>query len=920
MQVPCRLPTQDLWAAKPATAKRWSWPLACIFCRPPPMQTAQSSAERPLEATPQLLASSELADQPWTKPVERVLSALEVDSTKGLSTQQVQSRLEAFGANELRAPKTAHSIDLLIAQFRGVLVLLLAIAAGISFALGDWVEALAILSVLVINAALGFATELRAVRSMEALRGLGAPTSRVVRDGKQGQVASSTLVPGDIVIVEAGDRLGADVRVTQSAQLQVDESSLTGESLPVGKSSAALERADFVGDRSCMLHSGTTVTAGTGKGVVCATGHDAEVGKIATMVAGAQPDETTPLEKRLNKLAQTLLWFTLAIAAIVALIGIAAGKPVSLVLETAIALAVASVPEGLPVLATMILARGVHRMAKNDALVQKLSAVETLGATGIICTDKTGTLTENRMTVDAVEPPDGVLSTSDEAYLRAVSLGAWCNNASLGVHGEEATGDPLEIALLQAAAESDVPTAPKRLREVAFDPRTRMMATIHEVDGERVAIVKGAPEAVLGVSRSTTNSDAWLARATTMASNGLRVIAIAQRTLPNLKDDPYKALEPIALIGLLDPPRPDVADAISACRQAGISLRMMTGDHPQTAAHIAKRLRISDRVSVLTGSELAELSLESEADLQIIREATVFARVSPEQKLSLIQFYQKEGHVVAMTGDGVNDAPALRKADIGVAMGLRGTEVAREASEVVLLNDAFSTIVMAIREGRGVFANIRNFVVYLLSCNLSEILVVGLATAVKAPLPLLPLQILFLNLVTDVFPALALGATETEESVMRRPPRPPEQSVLGRSEWRRILGYGCVITVAVLSAFFYTLYELETSIATAVSVAFLSLALGQLWHVFNMAPPGAGVLRNQVVRNGLVWGALALCLLLLTAAMYWPPAARILSLVPLSREPLAVALVASALPLIAGIGVRSVGQWKRREKHAELTL
>jgi Ca2+-transporting ATPase len=340
---------------------------------------------------------------------------------------------------------------------------------------------------------------------------------------------------------------------------------------------------------------------------------------------------------------------------------------------------------------------------------------------------------------------------------------------------------------------------------------------------------------------------------------------------------------------------------------------MMTGDHPLTALHIAARLGIADESgTAITGKELAEFSFDNEDDARRIANTKVFARVSPEQKLRLVEFYQRQGRVVAMTGDGVNDAPALRKADIGVAMGLRGTEVAREASEVVLLNDAFATIVMAVREGRGVFANIRNFVVYLLSCNLSEILVVGLATAVRAPLPLLPLQILFLNLVTDVFPALALGATETEESVMRSPPRPPGQKVLGTYEWRRILGYGLAITGSVLFAFFYSLYELRLPTSTAVTVAFLSLALAQLWHVFNMTPAGSRWLGSQVMRNRLVWGALALCLVLLTLAVYWRPASSLLSLTPLSRGPLGLALLASALPLVVGFIVRGVGSLRSK--------
>ncbi len=857
-------------------------------------------------------------EKPWTLSTERVLSALDVESEQGLSADEAALRLAHFGANELQPPETASALRVLISQFRGVLVLLLAVAAGISLALGDWVEALAILSVLLINATLGFVTELRAIRSMEALRSLGAPHSRVRRAGHQSLIESIHLVPGDIVIVEAGDRLGADMRVLQSAQLQADESSLTGESMPVAKNSKTIASASFVGDRSCMLHSGTTITAGSAMGVICATGHDAEVGKIASLVSEATNSDSTPLEERLDKLAQTLLWVTLVIASFVAILGLVTGKPTTLVLETAIALAVASIPEGLPILATMILARGVHRMAKQEALVQKLSAVETLGATGIICTDKTGTLTENKMTVDAIMGMSDVLSPQDSAYNQALRLGAWCNNAALGTDGNPDSGDPLEIALLQAAAIANISDGPARLREVAFDADTRMMATVHQEDGRLIAAIKGAPEAVLAASAPIADRDRWLDMAQSMAAKGLRVIAIARQWPTQQDADVYKDLEPVALLGLLDPPREDVADAIAACQGAGIEVCMMTGDHPQTALHIAIRLGIArEGGSALTGLELSKLDLDDPIDAKTIRETRVFARVSPKQKLDLVDFYQKEGHVVAMTGDGVNDAPALRKADIGVAMGLRGTEVAREASEVVLLNDAFSTIVMAVREGRGVFANIRNFVVYLLSCNISEILIVGLATAASAPLPLLPLQILFLNLVTDVFPALALGATETEESVMHIPPRSPDEKVLRKPEWQRILGYGFVITVAVLSAFFYSLYALKVSTANAISVAFLSLALAQLWHVFNMVPPGSRWLTNKVIRNGYVWGAIVLCLALLLLAVYWTPAASLLSLEPLSGELLGLAVLASFFPLVVGFMVRATQVHKPVDKAHE---
>lgn len=852
-------------------------------------------------------------ESPWSKDGEIVLAELDVDRAKGLSPKQVQERLARFGRNELAPPKRVSKLKILVSQFRGVLVLLLAGASGISLAVGDWVEALAVISVLLVNATLGFITEFRAARSMEALRMLGGTHSVVRRSGSQQIIDSKDLVPGDLVFVEAGDKISADMRLLVSSQLTSDESSLTGESLSVEKSLAALPVDTFIGDRECMLFSGTTVTAGAGMGTVTATGTSAEVGKIASLVEETGTSDLTPLEKRLDRLAQTLLWLTLVVAALVALVGISAGKPTLLIVETAIALAVASVPEGLPVLATMILARGVHRMASKNALVQRLTAVETLGATGIICTDKTGTLTENLMHVNALRDDRGPLERTTKRYQEALRLGAWCNNAALGAEGAEDSGDPLEIALLRAASPEDLNSRPELLREVAFDPETRMMATLHQGDAEILVAVKGAPEAVVEAASANTDRAAWLHSAEALASQGQRVIAVAKGTLSSPSLAPYQDLELVALVGLLDPPRPDVKAAILDCRDAGIEVCMMTGDHPETARHIAEQVGIidDDDALVLTGTQLAQLNTDAIDDANRIEKTRVFARVSPQQKLRLVEFHQARGRVVAMTGDGVNDAPALRKADIGVAMGLRGTEVAREASEVVLLDDAFSTIAMAVREGRGVFANIRTFIVYLLSCNLSEILVVGLATAARAPLPLLPLQILFLNLVTDVFPALALGANETDAAVMQRPPRKPNQKILGRREWRRIIGYGLLITASVLGAFFLSIEELRLSTKGSVSVAFLTLALAQLWHVFNMGTPGATALGGQVARNKFVWAAVAFCLLLLGVTMYWQPAASILSLEPLGSIALLLALTASVLPLLAGVVVRRVGKRRR---------
>lgn len=844
---------------------------------------------------------------PWAQEADQLLQELGVSPEQGLSRQEARSRLKSVGPNQLDPPPPTSRLRILIRQFKGVLVALLATASIISFAIGDWVEALAVVSVLIINALIGFLTELRAARSMEALRNLQGSRMIVRRDGRQQAINTKKLVPGDIVIVDAGDRIGADLRILSAVQLQADESSLTGESVPVEKSPETLSKEAFVGDRSCMLHSGTTITSGSGEALVVATATNAEVGKIAELVASQPTDETTPLERRLDSLGKTLVWLTLAIASLVAVMGIAVGKDPTLIIETAIALAIASVPEGLPIVATMILGRGVHRMARRQALVQRLAAVETLGATGLICTDKTGTLTENQMHVDKIVTSEGEVAADDPAARRALELAALCNHAELGTGGSESTGDPMEVALLRAASEQGIGRDRKIEREIAFDPQIRMMATMHRADDGFLVAVKGAPEAVIAVSSRSTAREMWLARAEDMARDGLRVIAVATRSASSLDVNPYQELDVVALIGIVDPPRADVAQAIASCRSAGIAVCMMTGDHPETARQIASRVGIARpdaRVDVLTGEELAALDWDDAASSQRIANTLVFARVSPEQKLQLVEFHQGRGTTVAMTGDGVNDAPALRRANIGIAMGQRGTEVAREASDMVLLDDAFPTLVAAVKEGRGIFQNIRSFVIYLLSCNLSEILVVGLATAAQAPLPLLPLQILFLNLVTDVFPALALGVTETDPAVMRDAPRKPGQAILEKTEWRKIIAYALLITASVLVAFFAALWIGHMSPTGAVTVAFLTLALAQLWHVFNMRRLGRGI--SPVVRNLYVWGAIALCLGLLALVVYWHPAARLLTLQPLSPAQLLFCVGLSLVPLVAGVLWRMV--------------
>ncbi len=885
---------------------------------------------------------------PWASSTQEVLESLHVSPEVGLSLAEVKRRQEQYGANQLQETEKKGAAQILVNQFKSLIIALLVVAAGLSFALKDWIEAVAILVVIAINAAIGFFTELKATRSVEALRQLATVASRVRREGVGHEVPAQELVPGDIVIFEGGDIVTADLRLIEASKLQADESTLTGESLPVSKRTEPLGEDVALAERANSLFKGTAVTRGSGEGVVVAIGMGTELGRISSLVEAAK-EEITPLEERLNQLGRKLVWVTLGIAALIATMGILAGKKTYLMIETSVALAVAAIPEGLPIVATLVLARGVWRMARRNALINRLSAVETLGATSVICMDKTGTLTENRLTVAQIALDSGLVevrpSSSDdaEAFSRdhrpidpanegllrqALTIAALCNNASLrtGTAGSSghSVGDPLEVALLAAAARGGfhrkqlLETMPE-VREEAFDSDTKMMATFHRKNDRYFVAVKGAPERVLDASSSVLTHEGeraldeegrrqWLERNRQMAADGLRVLALATKTVDSFEGDPYEKLSFVGLMGLLDPPRRDVAEAIRQCRGAGVRLIMITGDQPITASNIASAVGLTDSAdeAVIHGREikpLADMTLEEHR--RLLR-ASIFARVTPEQKLDLIDLHQNSGSVVAMTGDGVNDAPALKKADIGIAMGQRGTQVAREAADMVLKDDAFATIVAALHQGRVIFDNIRRFVFYLISCNVSEVLSVSLAAVGSAPLPILPLQILFINLVTDVFPALALGAGEGSPAVMDHPPRPSKEAILTRSHWLAIAGYGAAITASVLGSLALALTCLKVGRQQAVTISFLTLAFAQLWHVFNMRDADTTLFRNEVVRNRLVWGALAACTGLLLAAVYTPTLATVLKLKNPGWAGWTVVIGMSLLPCVLGQLVKSI--------------
>jgi Ca2+-transporting ATPase len=916
-------------------------------------------------------------ESPWSRTVEEVLAELEVSPEQGLDQREAAHRLLAYGPNQLREAKRASVWEITVRQFKSLIVGLLVAAAAVSFLFHEYIEGLAIVVVLVINAVLGFVSELRALRSMEALRQLGRVQVRVRRDSELVEIGAETLVPGDIVWLEGGDMIAADLRLVESSKLQVDESILTGESLPVMKRSEPLSVDAPLVDRQNMLFKGTASTRGSATAVVVATGMATALGQIAQLVEEAE-EETTPLERRLSELGTRLIGITLAIAALTTIAGILSGKEIFLMVETGIALAVAAIPEGLPIVATMALARGMWRMARRNALINRLSAVETLGATSLVMTDKTGTLTENQMTVRRFALATGSVEVSGEGLsshgqfsvdgevvdpqqtpgLReALRVAVLCNNASVrsaagddgewdkraagGLpdggdkldEGDELTGvgDPLEVALLVAGLKAGIDRTVLAAelpedQEEAFDSVTKMMATYHRlggagvVDGLRggeaagyLVVVKGAAEEVLDACTSLLVGDTaqpmsneekqgWLRRNEKMARDGLRVLAMAQKKVASLEQRPYESLTFVALVGLLDPPRKEVRSAIAACRQAGMRVVMVTGDQPATAENIAEAigLVIEGEGDVLVGRDLGDIEeLPAERQHELLG-VDIFARVDPKQKLDLIALHQAAGSVVAMTGDGVNDAPALKKADIGVAMGLGGTQVAQEASDMVLTDDSFSSIVAAVQQGRIIFGNIRKFVFYLLSCNVSEIMIIGGAAAAKVPLPILPLQILFLNLVTDVFPALALAMGEGDPKVMEKPPRDAREPLLTRRHWLGIGGFGLLITIAVLAALGLALRALGFDTERAVTVSFLTLAVAQLWHVFNLREIGSTLTRNEIVHNRWIWGALAICALLLLAAIYLPGFSSVLHTVDPGLAGWAVVLAMSLAPTLAG--------------------
>lgn len=852
----------------------------------------------------------------YTIPVTKLITELGSDREKGLTALEATNRISQYGRNTIQSDKGKHPLKIVLSQFNNLLVYLLLFAAAMSFWFQEYLDATAILLVILVNASIGFWMEMQAERSMNALKKMASVPAKVFRDGKLTEIPSEELVPGDLLFVEAGDMITADARIISATQLSVNEASLTGEAMPVEKIANELSGDVPLADRTNMLHKGTFVTNGNANALVVTTGMQTELGKIAHLVQGAE-QSATPLEKKLQVFSRKLIYITVALVVLIFIVGMFTHGDYVELLETAIALAVAAIPEGLPIVATLALAQGMMKMAKHNVIVKKLSAVETLGGTTVICTDKTGTLTQNKIEVTDVITADENAEKNKQIMQQIAVL---CNTASIQISENEIKeiGDPLETGLLKYAHKNGENIEQLRqqfpkIDEVPFSSETKMMATLHSGNNGYIVYAKGAAEEILkqcshiliGSEIQLLNEETkkhWKEKSEQLAASGLRVIAGAFKETPSKDISLTSDLVFAGLYGMMDPPAEDVFDAIKECKEAGIKVVMITGDHPATANYIARQLGISENDTPIVGKEMKAASQLSEDEKQHWLNTSVFARVTPTHKLDLVTVLQEKGNIVGMTGDGVNDAPALKKADIGIAMGKRGTQVAQEVSDMVLKDDKFSSIVHAIRQGRVIFTNIQEFVIYLLSCNMSELFVVSLAALSNLHFQLIPLQILFINLITDVLPALALGVSEGSPFVMKHKPRNPAEPLLKTRQWYAVWVYAAIISVCTLGAVFFSHIVLHTGEhfdpKLCNNILFFTLIVCQLFHVFNMASVKTSFFKSEVFRNKYVWYALASSGLIVMSVFFIPPVREALNVQSLKLEDWLVVIASALISLL----------------------
>ncbi|WP_232698224.1 calcium-translocating P-type ATPase, PMCA-type [Brevibacillus daliensis] len=863
------------------------------------------------------------------KSTDEVVEKLSTRVDTGLSSEQINERIKQYGENKLKAKKKKTNLQRFIEQFKDAMVLILIFAAAISFIVAlnghdksEFLEPAIILLIVILNATMGVVQESKAEKALDALQNMSAPHARVLRNGREEVIEATQVVPGDIIFLEAGDFVPADARILQSASLKSEESALTGESVPVEKNADTEIAEDApLGDRVNMVYSGSSISYGRAKAVVTTTGMNTEMGKIAKLLDN-EKNTQTPLQLKLAKLGKNLGFMAIGVCIIIFIIGYMAGMPIMDIFMTSVSLAVAAIPEGLPAIVTIVLAMGVQRMVKRNAIIRSLPAVETLGSASVICSDKTGTLTQNRMTLVKAWDENGqteIDTNVPDHTKHLLLLATLCCDASVIVDeegGEKHIGDPTETAIVLAAYKNgiikdEINAKYPRLAEIPFDSDRKLMTTVNKIDGKNVVIVKGAFDVL--AARCTTGDVVEAKRITEeMSEDALRVLAVAYKNIDEVPANPTSeelenGLTLYGLVGMIDPPRPEAAEAVKICRAAGIKPVMITGDHVVTASAIAKSLGIlQEGDGAITGSELAKLS-EVELEKRV-REISVYARVSPEDKIRIVKAWQKQDEVVAMTGDGVNDAPALKAADIGCAMGITGTDVAKGAADMTLTDDNFATIVDAVKEGRGIYDNIKKSVVFLLGTNIGEVLAVFFSMLIWQKAPFLSIQLLWINLVTDSLPALALGMEPVEKEIMSRKPKPKEESMFAHGVGARIFLQGVLFAILSMAGF-YIGWNTTGEIAGGQTMAFIIMATSQILHAFNVRSTYS-IFKIGLLSNKYMNGAFLISLVLILLIVFVPPAAYVFGLIQLPANLYLMALGFAFVPNIVLEIAKAMGMLK----------
>ncbi|MEQ2876767.1 calcium-translocating P-type ATPase, PMCA-type [Enterococcus asini] len=848
----------------------------------------------------------------FAKSQEEVLSSLDTNVEEGLSSQEVEKRLQSFGRNELEVKKQESLLKKVLGQLEDPMIIVLLIAAFLSYVSSgfeDWIDSVIILLIVVINAIISISQENNASKSLEALQKMSAPLAKVIRNGKLEHVETATLVPGDIIELEAGDLVPADARVLTAANLKADESAMTGESVPVNKKALdSLPEDTVLAERKNMLISSTVITNGRATCVVTDTGMKTEVGRIANLLI-TEDDNTTPLQQKMAEISKMLSIICLGICVLMFIVGLLYHRPILEIFMMAVSLGVAAIPEGLAAIVTIVLALGVQRLVKRHAIVKKLPAVETLGAASVICSDKTGTLTQNKMTIVETFVDNG----QSEADL--LTIGALCNDSKLTVTSESdfnVTGDPTETAFVSKAFEekldkNQLEQSMPRVAEIPFDSERKLMSTVHKMGQGYRVMVKGAPDVLLNrCTLPAAQAQVIAEKNAEMASNALRVLGVAYKDIAEVpaeltSEDLENNLTFVGLVGMIDPPRQEVKAAVEQCYEAGIRPVMITGDHKLTAVAIAKELDIfRDGDLALTGAELDLMPqeiLEEE-----VTKYSVYARVSPEHKMRIVKAWQAKGMVVAMTGDGVNDAPALKVADIGCAMGITGTDVAKGAADMILTDDNFATIVHAVEQGRGIFSNIKKSIQYLLSCNIGEIITIFVATALNFhQMPLVAIQLLWLNLVTDSLPALALGMEPVEPGVMKQKPRDSRKSIFADGFAASMIFYGVLVGAITLAAYWlgeYVLSDPNIADGTANTMAFATLVFGELTRAFAVRSETRSIFSIGVFSNSAMNKAFVVSLAMQLAVLFIPFLQEIFKVQSLTGTEWIIVIALSLVPLI----------------------